>query len=207
VIQEKKCKGTGQAKGYGCGQIVPVVLYQKSNRIYGLGISCGCYSKWLRESPKGQEKALKHILKATKPRRELEQAAIDKKARKSLGALKEQTQKLVNKYVRERDKGKPCISSGFPYQSNHDAGHCFPVGSYEGLRYDLDNIHGQSVGDNRFKDGNHIEYLRLLPNRIGKERTEALIQRAKDYKKNGYKFSREELYTIQENVKKLIKAL
>lgn len=199
--KSKKCKGTHKdTYGLGCTSM-------QEYRKLGLGINCGCYSKFLRETEAGQNRVLKHTLKATKQRRELEQLEVEKKARKSLGALKEQTQTLVNKYVRLRDKGKACISSGYPYQNNHDAGHCFPVSTYEGLRYDLDNIHGQSVGENRFKDGNHIEYLRRLPDRIGKERTEALIQRAKDYKKNGYKFSRAELYAIQDKVKQLIKEL
>lgn len=137
----------------------------------------------------------------------LEKLEIDKKARTSLGALKKQTQLLFNKYIRMRDVGLNCISSKTPYKSDFDAGHCFPVGSYEGLRYDFDNVHGQSIGDNRFKEGNHVDYIINLPNRIGLERFKALVERAKDYKKNGYKFTREELYQIQDEVRKRITEL
>ena len=136
-----------------------------------------------------------------------ERLEIDKNARKSLSALKKQTQLLFNKYIRLRDKGLPCISSEIPYKEDFDAGHCFPVGSYEGLRYDFDNVHGQSIGDNRFNEGNHVDYLINLPKRIGLERFKSLVERAEHYKKNGHKFTREELYKIQEEVKLKLKQL
>lgn len=207
MIQEKKCKGNGDASGHGCGKLVPVSLYNKTNRIYGIGLSCGCYGKWLITTEKGREKMSKSIIKAQKPRKDLEDAQVNKKARTSLGALKQQTERLFNKYVRIRDEGKPCISSNIPYKSDFDAGHCFSVKSYEGLRYDFDNVHGQSIGDNRFKDGNEKEYLLNLPSRIGKERTDKLVERAMEYKKNGHKFSRPELMDIQAEVKNRIKEL
>lgn len=198
-LKEKACKGTGQAKGYGCGK-------STKHRIYGLGKMC-CYGDWLFNSEAGRVKLNKAISKAQKPRKELEKAKTDKKARTSLGALKEQTQRLFNKYIRLRDEGLNCISSNIPYKPDFDAGHCFSVGNYEGLRFDYDNVHGQSIGDNRFKEGNHADYLINLPSRIGKKRTQELIKRAKEYKKNGYKFSRPELLEIQVEVKLKIKNL
>ena len=182
-------------------------LYNKSNTTYGLGKSCQCYSKWLRNSEAGREKLNRAISKVKEPRKKLESARVDKKARTSLGALKEQTQTIFNKYIRLRDEGKPCISSQIYYKVDFDAGHCFSVGSYEGLRYDFDNVHGQSIGDNRYKEGNVVDYLIHLPNRIGQEKFDALIKKAEDYKKNGYKFSRLELLEIQKEVKRRIKQL
>lgn len=207
MISQKKCKGTGKAKGYGCNTLVDVVKFQKSNRIYGLGISCGCYSKWLKESPEGQQKVIKHTLKATKDRRELEQAEKQRKTRKSLGALKEQTQIIFNRYIRLRDKFKPCISENIAWKEDFQAGHCFPVGKFDGLRFDFDNVHGQSVQGNIHKQGNQSEYLINLSNRIGQERRDALIKKAGAYKKNGYKFTREELLQIQKDCKNKIKDL
>ena len=138
---------------------------------------------------------------------QLEKLVIDKKARTSLGALKKQTQTLFNTYIRQRDKHKPCISSGIPYKDDFDAGHCFPVGSYEGLRFDYDNVHGQSIGDNRFKEGNHVDYLINLPKRIGLERFKSLVERAEDYKKNGKKFTKVELLELQLEIRQKIKEL
>ena len=207
MLTEKKCKGNGVARSHGCGKLVPVSLYNRANRIYGLGKSCGCYGEWLSTSEEGKAKLSKAISKAQQPRKSIELARINKKARTSLGALKEQTQTLFNRYVRIRDEGKNCISSQIPYKSDFDAGHCFSVGSYEGLRYDFDNCHGQSIGDNRYKEGNVVDYLINLPMRIGQDKFDALIKRAEDYKKNGYKFSRPELLEIQIEIKKRIKEL
>ncbi len=204
---EKPCKGSGKAKGYGCGVLVPVQLYNSANRKYGLGISCGCFSKWCRETEEGKALEKKHTLKATKPRRELQAAKVQDKDRKKLGRKIQDTQDLFNKYIRLRDKGKPCISEGIPYKSDFEAGHCFPVSTYAGLRFDFDNCHGQSVLGNRHKDGNQSDYLTNLPGRIGEERTKALIKRAQDYKRNGHRFTREFLDDLQKDLKQRIKQL
>lgn len=205
MIQEKKCKGQNKAAGFkGCGKMVDV-------KYRSWGLCHNCKIEFLTTTEKGKiivEKAtIKATAKRVKAEKELEQAFVDKKARKSLGALKEQTQRLFNKYIRLRDQGMPCISENTPYQSDFDAGHCFSVGNYEGLRFDYDNCHGQSIQGNRFKEGNHADYLINLPNRIGKERTQALIERAAEYKRNGHKFTRPELLEIQAEIKLKIKQL
>lgn len=48
MIKRKNCKGTGKAKGYGCGSMQ---LYRK----YGLGRECGCYGEWLFSSEEGRK--------------------------------------------------------------------------------------------------------------------------------------------------------
>lgn len=197
--KEKPCKGTGLAKGYGCGK-------PTKYRVYGLGKMC-CYADWLLNSENGKIKLEKATLKATKNSRELAEKKLERKARNSLGALIEQTQIIFNKYIRLRDKGKPCISSGIPYKDDFDAGHCFPVSTYAGLRFNEYNVHGQSVQDNRFKSGNQVDYLINLPKRIGEERFDRLLKEAENYKKNGYKFTRQELCQIQEKYKAKIKEL
>ena len=198
--KKKVCKkGTSKAKGFkGCNEFKYIHRY---------GLCSSCFGEWLYSSGEGEKLLNGALNKAQKPRIELEAAIKENKDRKSLGALKQQTQKLVNKYVRMRDNGLNCISQNTPYQLDFDAGHCFPVSSHEGLRFDLDNINGQSIGANRFKEGDHINYMLNLPKRIGQERFESLVQRAKNYKMFGNKFSREELIDIQENIKKLISEL
>ena len=49
IKREKPCKGTGDAKGFGCNK-------PQLNRVYGLGVQCKCYSKWLLENDKGKKK-------------------------------------------------------------------------------------------------------------------------------------------------------
>ncbi len=199
-VKEKKCKGTGKAKGFeSCGKMT-------KHRVYGL-CKMNCYPKWLLETPEGRIKLEKATLKVSKPRRDLEKEKKRTKERKSLSSELEKTKVLVNKYVRLRDVGKPCISQNIPYQKDHDAGHCYSVKQYSGLRFDLDNIHGQSVYANRYLEGDETNYLLNLPNRIGKERSQALKIRAEECKRSVKKWSFEELKEIQEKMKILIKEL
>ncbi len=198
--KQKKCAGIGIAKGFrGCGVLT-------FHRTYGL-CKTRCYTTWLLTTKEGKEKLEKALLKASAPRMEIQAQKLNDKARTSLGALKEQTQVIVNKYVKLRDHGQPCISSQILWKNDFDAGHCYPVKSYDGLRFNLDNIHAQSVNANRFKEGDHVEYLINLPKRIGQQRFDALLKAAEDYKKNGYKFTRVELMEIQVNMKLKIKEL
>lgn len=74
-------------------------------------------------------------------------------------------QERVNKLVRERDFGKPCISCG--KMRTLEAGHFIPISKSTKLRYDLRNIHGQCAECNRFKYGNYVEYRKGLIARYG----------------------------------------
>jgi hypothetical protein len=77
-------------------------------------------------------------------------------------------EKEVNHIVRLIDKGHPCISSG---RNNYtvNAGHYYSVGSTPSLRFNLINIYAQSVGDNKYKGGQPIEYLEGLRKTFGEE--------------------------------------
>jgi hypothetical protein len=83
-------------------------------------------------------------------------------------------QKVFNTYIRIRDKDLPCISSGRSLKGKYDAGHYYSTGAYPNLRFHEDNVHGQSVHDNRDLHGNLIAYREGLIKRIGMERFEAL---------------------------------
>ncbi|MCP4984912.1 MAG: hypothetical protein GY928_02250 [Colwellia sp.] len=210
MIDKKKCKGNGKAKGYGCGDMIPVSLYGKSNRVYGLGLSCKCYSNWLLNSNEGKNKLNKASLKASEPRLSMERAISDNKSRKNretLGASLEHTQKIVNEYIRLRDKGKCCISSNIGWRDDFQAGHCYSVKQFNDLRFDYDNIHGQSQYANLYLEGDAANYIIRLPDRIGKERANDLHMRAKESKRYTKKWTREELKEIQTRTLALIKEL
>ena len=88
-------------------------------------------------------------------------------------------QAAVNLYVRERDKGKPCVSCGathgdLVFGGQVDAGHYRSVGSAPSQRFVLTQIWGQCVKCNRFLSGNTVEYRKELIRRIGLERVEAI---------------------------------
>lgn len=124
----------------------------------------------------------------------------------TLPKLKAKAQLVFNAFIRERDKDQPCISSGKTGVIKQ-AGHFFPVSTYDGIRFDEDNVHGESVYSNCFDEGHLIPYRDNLLKRIGKERFDALYKRAEDYKKNGYKFTRSELLEIIALYKKKITEL
>ena len=197
----KPCKGiTSETKGYGCGK-------ETLHRVHGLGKMCGCYSDWLLNTEAGRLKLQRATLKATKPRRDLEKAEKEHKQRMRLPKALEMTQQLFNKYIRERDRFKPCISSGIPWKNDFDAGHFFSVKQYSELRFDEDNVHAQSIMDNRANEGNFQDYAINLPLRIGEERFAELLKRAERSKKRVKKWTLEELEIIRENVKKKLKEL
>lgn len=198
MIKEKACKGQGLAIGYGCGKKTNV-----SNRIYGLGKMCGCYSDWLLNSDNGKIKMQKSLLKVQKPRLELEQAHKEHVEKKGISGALLVTKTIVHACVRERDKGKPCISCGCNWNSDFQAGHYYPAGSFETLKFNLDNIHGQCQKCNLFDSGNFENYTLNLPQRIGLESFESLNHKASIDKQFSKVWNLENLKEIRDNIKKL----
>ena len=127
---------------------------------------------------------------------------------KSLPSPKKKLQILFNEYVRLRDLSGDhfkCISCGeIKHERFMHAGHFYAVGSYEGLRFDEDNVHGQCNHCNTFLHGNLIEYQDGLISKIGLEKFNKLKIKAGNYRRTGYKFSRFELeLLIQEYTQKV----
>ena len=117
-----------------------------------------------------------------------------KKVVMSIANLKKKVQRVVNKYVRDRDEKSPCISCN---KRPEQAGHYLAQGSTGALRYNLDNIHGQCRNCNVWKHGNLLEYRLGLIERIGIKRVEALEEHRKEVKK----WDREELNELLERYK------
>ena len=84
-------------------------------------------------------------------------------ALKGLSYWEGRAQHAVNKFIRLRDAGQPCISCDITYSTVWQAGHFVSVGANSTLRFHEDNIHLQCVQCNKDKGGNQGEYrLRLL---------------------------------------------
>ena len=200
-MKKKLCKSIGKATGFnGCGKLT-------FQRTYGLGHSCGCYPKWLLNTPEGKEKLNKSIFTATQPRRDLNQAFENKKDKNKLGLLLEVARVTCHTYIRLRDKGKPCISCGRPYSPDFHAGHYKKAEIYSNLKYWEYNINGQCIKCNINEDGNVTEYGHRLPDRIGKDKAQEVEQMAKDFKKMNWKWDREELKKIKKSYQYKIKQL
>lgn len=106
------------------------------------------------------------------------QALADRRAQKEkLKTRKDwlrEAQAAFNSYIRERDRGLPCISCGRHHTGAYDAGHYRSVGAAPQLRFDERNVHKQCVPCNQHKSGNAIEYRIGLCRRIGQTVVELL---------------------------------
>jgi hypothetical protein len=121
-----------------------------------------------------------------------------KKRLPSIPKLKKKAQELFNAFIRERDKDRTCISCD---KLGNQAGHYFATKGYDGLRFDEDNCHLQCPACNCYLHGNIQIYSKRLIERIGKPRYDALFERAMEYKRNGHKWTRDELFSIIEKYK------
>ena len=210
-MSTKKCKGTGKAKGYGCGS---ELNYSENNGLktynskYGLGLYC-CYTNWLSSSFEGK----KLIQKATVTgKNKIEKKAKTekfhkdrkwKKENKSLRALQNDARRVFQKYIRLRDDKKTCISCGTIYAREWDGGHYLKAETYTGAIFDEVNVNKQCDSCNRFKDGNLIEYRKGLINRYSESITLEL-ERTSNYNRD-YKYTRQELLGLENFYKFKIK--
>lgn len=198
-IKAKKCKGQNKAKNHkGCSKMV-------FKRVYGL---CGvCYRDWLLNTKEGQEKIKQSTLRATKiVAKEKKQKEYHKKKEwraknKSIQKLIQEARVVFQKYIRQRDQKKPCISCGNFYADIYDAGHYFKAELYTGLIFDERNVHKQCRACNSFLHGNEAKYRIGLFNRYGTEFTRNLENDA--ISKRYYKFTREEIIKIKKKYQKL----
>ena len=109
-----------------------------------------------------------------------------------------------HKYIRERDRGQPCICCGRPLGDKYDAGHFMESGNYPFIRYHEDNIHAQSVYCNQYKGGDSEgKYEERLIKKIGKDR----VQWLKDNKNNPIKRTAEDYLEIENYYKRKLREL
>lgn len=155
MSKPKKCKGTGSAKGYGCGN---PSIYRK----YGLCPSC--LSDFMFNTPEGKL-LLQKTTRAAK--RDVEKInrrnhTSDKQSIKKRSAFEQDLQTEVNAIVRLIDTEKGCISCqhgwSMPWSRQRHAGHRLSVGSDPTLRYHLDNIFVQCSICNTHLSSNAREY-------------------------------------------------
>lgn len=85
-------------------------------------------------------------------------------------------QSAFNAFIRERDKGLPCISCGKPDNGQHQrhASHFKSIGSCRELRYDESNVHASCSVCNNHMSGNIAGYTPALIEKIGQEEVDRL---------------------------------
>lgn len=104
-----------------------------------------------------------------------------KQALETIPSLIKKAQVEFNRFIRERDMGKPCICCGQPLSSGaggtggeFDCGHYRSVGSASHLRFDERNAHGQRKQCNRYGAGRAVDYRIGLIGRIGIDAVQAI---------------------------------
>lgn len=120
------------------------------------------------------------------------ESRVQLEAMRSKGWYMKKAQAAFNSYIRERDHGDHCISSGKqmnwnkPAGSAVDAGHYRSVGAAPHLRFNTWNCHAQSVYHNRYLSGSPADYRIRLIEKIGLERVVNLEQDqgSKNYSKD-----------------------
>ena len=81
-------------------------------------------------------------------------------------------QTLFNKFIRLRDKDKPCISCGREIKGVRHASHYLSVGGHPSVRFNEDNVWVSCYKCNVWLSGNQLEYRKRLIEQIGIERVE-----------------------------------
>ena len=117
----------------------------------------------------------------------------------SVAWLLKKCQFYFNKYIRQRDEGKQCISCD-SYNTAH-ASHFYSAGHYSTLRFNELNCHASCVRCNKFLHGNLLEYRQRLPERIGLDKFNNLELAKGMDKRTNHKWNRLELIEILEKYK------
>jgi hypothetical protein len=167
----------------------------------------GCLSDYYLNNPEGQAKLNKITVKVTKPKRDLAQAKIDHKNRNKITDVLNSLRNICHLYIRERDKGRPCVACGTPYHKGFHASHYYKAELYSNLRFNEDNIHGGCQRCNLGEEGNLSQYSANLPSRLGQEKFDNLQEMAADYKHHSWKWDREKLLETKAYYTKKLKNL
>ncbi len=129
----------------------------------------------------------------------------NKDARYDRKVREEAAKKACHAYIRERDKGKPCICCGDPITetSGYHAGHFYESNNYPYLRFDEDNISGQRGDCNFFKSQQAGQYRERLLQKIGEER----LLRLDTLRHEPIIWDCDDLYRIERHYKQKLKDL
>ena len=149
------------------------------------------------------EYANRHLNKKIKEKKKEITKAKKDFYKKDVTTLKAKAQSAVNRYIRLRDKGDPCISCGCKVVKG-DASHFFSVGAHSSVRFDVRNIHLSCYKCNRFLHGNLAEYCPKLIQKIGINRFKDLESLSKDQKKYSSTYYNRIIEIFNKKSKKLI---
>lgn len=186
--KKKICKkGINKAFGFpGCGS--------ESWKL-NMGLCPACEYDFLTQTEVGKILFEKRRLKV-KSDNWKEKKKVLKESVKTLSQYESEAKKSFQKWIRLRDKDKPCISCGNPSQEDRAGGHFYSAGMHSGLMFNSFNCHSQcNTYCNKFLSGNLLEYRKGLINRFGEDFIQGLDQLAIEFR--NYKYTKIELKEIK----------
>lgn len=126
------------------------------------------------------------------------------KSVQNISFFHKKAQAAFNAFIRERDRGNPCISCGKPDNGQHQrhASHYRSVGACSSLRYDERNVHASCSVCNNYLSGNLANYRVAMIDKFGSELVEWLESQPKSFK-----WTREMLEDIEKQYKLKLKQL
>lgn len=130
-VTEKKCKGSGKAKGCGCGNLT---LWRK------YGLCRKCHADWWFNSYEGK----KYYQRTVIPQGTKKLNAESKREKVNYSG---KLQSKVQEIARLIDLGHPCLARN-KMALSYDGGHVFGKGSHPECRYNLHNIFAQDSKSN-----------------------------------------------------------
>lgn len=192
----KICKGTGKAKGHGCGD---------KKLMHRYGLCKDCFATWLYGTPQGLDTLRRNTLKAKEDvkkdteRRYKQKRKIEKESILKKSYFETQLQTEINTIVRLIDNDMGCISCGHgwetPWKRQAHAGHYHSVGSDPTLRFNLQNIYKQCSICNNWKSANLLEYNKGIIAVYGEDHLEVIQTLQARHK---------ELHLSREDLKELV---
>jgi hypothetical protein len=173
-MNRKKCRNCGQ-------------YFRPEKPLQHYCLKAECVEEWVRVARQKQWKQRKAKLKE-----EL----------KTVQDWTKEAQKVFNEYINLRDKGLPCVSCGVSLEGKKvNASHFYSAGGHFNVRFNEDNVHSSCIKCNMYLSGNLVEYGRRLPERIGKERFEALKQMANETANYSVEELKEIIYLYKQKIK------
>jgi hypothetical protein len=138
-------------------------------------------SRCVRARSKAKELAKKERLKVKR-----------QKHKERPAALKKKLDILFSRYIRLRDQGKPCVTSGRPWDSTAQCGH-FVSRKWFAVRWDEQNAHSQSAAANMFEGGEQYAHGIAIDKMYGPGTADALWKKARQPFKLTPEFLKERL--------------
>jgi len=140
------------------------------------------------------------FLKAQALKKWSKEKKVKKENLQTVQELMKVAQVVFNKWIRQRDKGQPCISCQKP-PKKANAGHYFSSGGHKNVTFNEDNVHLQCEYCNTFLHGNLLNYQVEIQKKIGADRLILLHEEAHKTRK----FTRDELHEIIKKYKNKLK--